>query len=92
MFWIDFTEVWEHNFNKNYTHDSSAIILIWILTLRIFQPVSQTNTWADWQFSEAKTIPAFAYLLGEAWASVAQAGLCPCPCGFSHFLWLPDPL
>ena len=28
MFWIDFTEVWGHNFNKNYTHDSNAIILI----------------------------------------------------------------
>ena len=28
MFWTDFTEVWGHNFNKNYTHDSNAIILI----------------------------------------------------------------
>lgn len=91
MFWIDFTEVWGHNFNKNYTHDSNAIILIWILTLRIFQPVSQTNTWADWQFSEAKIIPAFSCLLGEAWDSGAQTGLCPCPRGFAHFLWLPGP-
>ena len=92
MFWTDFTEVWGHNFNKNYTHDSNAIILIWILTLRIFQPVSQTNTWADWQFSEAKIIPAFACLLGEAWDSGAQTGLCPCPHGFAHFLRLPGPL
>lgn len=91
MFWTDFTEVWGHNFNKNYTHDSNAIILIWILTLRIFQPVSQTNTWADWQFSEAKIIPAFACLLGEAWDSGAQTGLCLCPHGFAHFLRLPGP-
>lgn len=28
MFWIDFTEIWEHNLNKNYTHDSNTIILI----------------------------------------------------------------
>ena len=28
LFWIDFTEVWEHNFNKDYTHDSNAIIPI----------------------------------------------------------------
>lgn len=60
MFWIDFIDIWERNLSTNYTRVSQCYYSYLIfLTLRIFQPDSQTNIWADLQLPGAEANPMF---------------------------------
>lgn len=60
MFWIDFIDIWECNLSTNYTRVSQCYYSYLIfLTLRIFQPDSQTNIWADLQLPGAEANPMF---------------------------------
>lgn len=71
MFWIDFIEI-QSVISIKTIIVTSQTILIWILTLGIFQLASQTNTWAVLQLAGVEILVVFSRILGGVWNSMLR--------------------